>query len=201
MDAQVKEALPFTNKPLVMYGTSILHGCSASRAGMSFPSMLGRRFDAPVINMGFSGNGLTEEYFGRIMGEIDASVYFIDCLPNMSAFTPDEVKLRTLALVRNLRKQRPSTPIVLVEDRTHTNFRSKPIININRTGLKAAHEILRDETGNIYYIKGDDLLGKNSDSTVDGSHPSDLGMYYYYKKIEPVLKKIIHPTRSLRHKR
>jgi hypothetical protein len=51
--------------------------------------------------------------------------------------------------------------------------RSKPIININRTGLKAAHEIFREETGNIYYIKGDDLLGKDTDSTVDGSHPSD----------------------------
>ena len=195
-DAQVKKATPFHNKPFVMYGTSILHGCSASRAGMSFPSMLGRRFDAPVVNLGFSGNGFIEEYFGRIMGEVDALAYFIDCLPNMYSFTPDEVKSRTLALVRNLRKVRPQTPVVLVEDRTHTNFRSNSTVNEDRDGLKAAYKILKKESENIYYVKSDNLLGKDTEATVDGSHPSDLGMHYYYQALEPVVKKIMKVSKK-----
>jgi hypothetical protein len=47
-------------KPVVIYGTSITQGGCASRPGMSFPAILGRRLDVPVINLGFSGNGKTE---------------------------------------------------------------------------------------------------------------------------------------------
>ncbi|MBT5926706.1 MAG: hypothetical protein HOH33_08820, partial [Verrucomicrobia bacterium] len=43
--------------PIVFYGTSITHGACASRPGMTHPAILGRRFDRPVINLGFSGNG------------------------------------------------------------------------------------------------------------------------------------------------
>lgn len=191
--AIIKTTIPNTNKPFVFYGTSILQGCSASRTGMVYSSMLGRRFETPVINLGFSGNGLMEEYFGEIMGEIDASVYFIDCLPNMSRFSTQEITDRTLALVRKLRAKQPTTPIVLIEDRTpaYENFINKPTINNRRVGMKAAYEILVNETTGLYYVEGDQLLGEDSDATVDGSHPSDLGMYYYFKSLEPVIERII----------
>ena len=51
------EPLPPREKPLVFYGTSITHGACASRPGMAHPAILGRRFDMPVVNLGFSGNG------------------------------------------------------------------------------------------------------------------------------------------------
>ena len=53
---------------------------------------------------------------GELMGELDAAVYVIDCLPNMPA---DQVAERTEPLVRQLRKARPDAAIVLVEDRTY----------------------------------------------------------------------------------
>jgi len=43
-------------KPLCFYGTSIVHGACASRPGMTYPAILGRRFDRPVLNFGFSGH-------------------------------------------------------------------------------------------------------------------------------------------------
>jgi hypothetical protein len=190
-NAIVKKVPPLPNKSFVFYGTSIVNGCSASRPGMTFTSMLGRRFNAPIVNLGFSGNGFTEEYFGDIMGEIDASVYFLDCLPNMYSFTPEEVAKRTINLARKLRKLRPNIPIVLVEDRTHTVFRSSTIVNPRRGGLKVAYDTLQKEIGMVYYISGDNLLGNNNDATVDGSHPSDLGMYYYYQALKPVVNEII----------
>jgi hypothetical protein len=182
-----------TSKPLVFYGTSILHGCSASRAGMTFAAMLGRKFDRPSINLGFSGNGQMDEPFGTILGEIDASIYFIDCLPNMSAFSVTEIKDRTLTLVRKLRALRPATPIVLVEDRTHTyaNLTDNPVVNLRRPGLDAAYKILAKEFKGIYYVKGDPLLGDDNEATVDGSHPSDLGMYRYFKALSPLTSKLL----------
>ena len=43
-------------KPVVVYGTSIAQGGCASRPGMAWPAIVGRKFDRPVINLGFSGN-------------------------------------------------------------------------------------------------------------------------------------------------
>lgn len=191
-NATVKKVAPLPNKPFVFYGTSIVHGCSASRSGMSYPSMLGRRFNAPVVNFGFSGNGLTEAYFGDIMGEIDASVYFIDCLPNMGRYSAREITDRTIAMIRKLRALRPNTAIVLVEDRTFTNYvKNKPSFNRGRYGLKEAYQTLLKETKNLYYVGGDQLLGDDDEATVDGSHPSDLGMFRYYTVLATIVNEII----------
>lgn len=181
-------------KPFVFYGTSILHGCSASRSGMTFAAMLGRKFERPAINLGFSGNGQMDLAFGGILGEVDAAIYFIDCLPNMGSFSTEVVRDRTLALVRKLRAVRPKTPIVLVEDRTHAyaNLGDTPVINRRRPGLKAAYDILSKESSQIYYVEGDQLLGDDNEATVDGSHPSDLGMYRYFMALSPVTSKILN---------
>ncbi len=47
-------------KPVVFYGTSITQGSSASRPGLSFTNILGRRLDVPIVNLGFSGSGKME---------------------------------------------------------------------------------------------------------------------------------------------
>src|SRR6185436_6908291 len=80
-----------TRKPIVFYGTSILHGACASRPGMVHSAILGRRFNFPHINLGFSGNGKMEPELADLLAELDPSVYVLDCLPNMKA---DEVTVR-----------------------------------------------------------------------------------------------------------
>jgi len=65
--------------------------------GMAYPAILGRRLDRPVVNLGFSGNGTMDPSVGALMAELDASIYVIDCLPNMGA---TDVAARTGPLVR-----------------------------------------------------------------------------------------------------
>jgi hypothetical protein len=192
--ATVNASVPLKNKPFVFYGSSILQGCSASRTGMAFASMLGRKFESPVVNFGFSGNGFMEENFGEIMGQISASIYFIDCLPNMGKYSLQETTDRTLKLVRKIRILQPTTPIVLIEDgnRPVNYLRNSPVINNKRIGLKSAFEILIKETNNIYYVEGNKLLGDDNEATVDGTHPSDLGMYHYFNVLEPITAKILN---------
>lgn len=191
--ANVKAAQPSLKKPLVFYGTSITHGCSASRAGMAYTSILGRRFDIPVVNLGFSGNGLMDAVFADILSEIDASVYVIDCLANMAIFSADEITSRTLFLTRELHKKKPNVPIVLVEDRTHAyaNLSGVPVVNERRIAMKKAYDILVKEIPNLYYVEGETLLGEDTEATVDGSHPSDLGMYRYAVAVEPTIAKAL----------
>src|SRR6185436_7835587 len=116
--ALAPERVEGRSKPIVFYGTSITQGGCASRPGMVHTAIVGRRLEMPVINLGFSGNGRMEQEVTDLLTEIDAAVYVIDCLPNMSA---KDVEEKTEPLVRTLRKARPTTPILLVEDRSYAN--------------------------------------------------------------------------------
>jgi hypothetical protein len=191
--AAISAASVSDKKPLVFYGTSILQGACASRPGMSFSSMLGRYFDNPVINFGFSGEGKLEEVFGSIMGEIDASAYFIDCLQNMSTFGEEEIRKRTLALVRKLKSLRTATPIVLIENAPKwTYYYYTPDVNTYtylRRGLRSAYNELKQEYADIHYIEADSMF-PNSEFTVDNTHPNDLGMYFYFEGLKNVIEQL-----------
>lgn len=183
---------PRATKPIVFYGTSITHGACASRPGMPHPAILGRRFDRPVINLGFSGNGKMEKEVGTYLAELDPVVYVIDCLPNMVGH---EVAARAEPLVRQLREARPNTPILLVEDRTYANASfvsgAQQRHAASRGALRAAYDrLVADGFQQIGYLKGESLLGKDREDTTDGSHPSDLGFYRHADAMEGVLREL-----------
>ena len=185
---------PRDEKPLLFYGTSILHGACASRPGMAFPAILGRRLRRPVLNLGFSGNGRMEPEVGALLADLDPRLYAIDCLPNMNEETVSE---RAAPLVRQLRQARPETPILLVEDRSFTNT---PFFPARREHHRRSREALRrafrelTEAGveHLYYLDGDHLLGLDGEAATDGSHPNDRGMVRYADAYEPVLRRILN---------
>ena len=184
------------DKPLVFYGTSITHGACASRPGMVHTAILGRKLDRPVINLGFSGNGKMENEVNELLAEIDAEIYVIDCLPNMTAV---EVAQRTEPLVALIRKARPTTPIVLVEDRTYSDahlVNSKRERNdTSRAALKAAYDkLIAAGDKHLYYIPGEHLLGDDDEGTVDSSHPTDLGFMRQAEAMLPVLAPPLKPA-------
>ena len=187
------QALPPREKPIVFYGTSITHGACASRPGMVHTAILGRRFDRSVVNLGFSGNGRMHKEVGDYLTQLDASVFVIDCVPNMNAKSIAE---RCVPLVKQLRAAKPTTPIVLVEDRRNTNSWILPARDryhtANHVALKEAFDALRAENViNLHYIPGDALYGTDSDGATDGSHASDLGFFRQADVFEPVLRKVL----------
>lgn len=186
-------------KPIVFYGTSILQGLSASRPGMVHSAILGRRFNYPTINLGFSGNGKMEPEMAELLAELDPSIYVLDCLPNMVA---DEIKARVEPFVKKLRAAHPQTPIVLVEDRTMQDSfliqgRMEWYHLKDRAELKAAYEHLKNSGDtNLYYIEGEHLFGDDGEGSTDGSHPNDLGFMrqadVFAKVLGPLLKPGAH---------
>ncbi len=180
-------------RPIVFYGTSILHGACASRPGMVHSAILGRRFHRPHINLGFSGNGKMEPEMGDLLAELDPVVYVLDCLPNMTAA---EVTERVEPFVRKLRAAHPQTPIVLVEDRSYadsflmTNKRERNVTS--RAALKAAYSRLKKAgVKKLHYIEGEHLLGDDGEGTVDSSHPNDLGFMRQAEAFAKVLKPLL----------
>jgi lysophospholipase L1-like esterase len=191
--AAFEPVAPRAEKPLVFYGTSIMHGACASRPGMAIPATLGRRLGRPTINLGFSGNGTMDPEIGELLAELDPAAYVIDCLPNLDAKATAE---RAAPLVRRLRRARPDAPIVLAEDRA---FASSPFLKerrdhhaANRAALRAAFEALRAAgVEGLHYLGGEALIGADGEGTTDGSHPNDLGMLRYADTYEPVLRKAL----------
>jgi hypothetical protein len=192
-DASFKGLAPRAEKPIVFYGTSITHGAAASRPGMVHTAILGRRFDRPVINLGFSGNGRMDTAVGDLLVQIDAAVYVIDCLPNMN---PASVTEKTIPLVKQIRATRPDTPIVLVEDRRFTNDWITPakrqFHTDNHAALRAAfNELQSAGVKNLFYIEGDNLLGDDSEGATDASHPNDLGFMRQADAMQPVIARAL----------
>jgi lysophospholipase L1-like esterase len=132
----------------------------------------------------------------KFLAEIDASVFVLDCVANMGAIPVTEP---TEAVVKLLREKRPEMPILLLEERTPG---AAPFIAENRethrakcAELRKAYDSLTSAgVKHLHYRKGDDLIGTDGEATVDGSHPTDLGMVRYADALEPDLRKILEQS-------
>ncbi|MFH6605056.1 SGNH/GDSL hydrolase family protein [Maribacter algicola] len=197
------EPLPVRKeKPIVVYGTSIAHGACASRPGMAWTNILSRKMDRPLINLAFSGNGRLEKELIDLVDEIDAKIYILDCLPNLwreETYDDAELEKRIVYSVRQLRKERPETPILLVDHAGYTDGfirdeRKDAFSRVNRI-QRATYKKLQSEgiTG-LHYLSYEEL-GLRIDDTVDGTHPNDLGMIHYAEAYETKLREILNePT-------
>lgn len=177
-------------KPVVFYGTSITQGGVATRPGICHTAILGRRLDRPVLNLGFSGTGRMDPVIGRFLTQVDAAVYVIECSGNMQ---PAQIRARCIPLVKQLRAARPTTPIVLVEDRAFPNAWIVPAkADYNRENHAALREsfaaLQRDGTPALYYIPGEALYGTDSEGSTDNAHANDLGFMRMADVMEPVLR-------------
>ena len=184
---------PRKEKPVVFYGTSITQGGCASRAGMSYPNQLSRMLDRQIINLGFSGNGQLDLEIAEFMADIDASCFVMDCLPNVTTAQMKEKYVRFLEIIR---KKRADVPILLVESILfpHMYFDQTVYSLLNEKNatlqqIYAGQKMKHDK--NIYYLKSDQLIGNDSEGTVDGVHLTDLGFLRMSQSLYPAIRKLI----------
>ena len=178
--------------PVVYYGSSIAQGGCASRPGMAFTNILSRAMDRSFVNMGFSGSGTFDLPVGEAICETDAALYVIDCNPNTKT---ELIYERAIELVKLLKNKRPDVPVLLVEGFYYENGFVKPQdseTEKKRIELRRAFKVLKKSgIKQLYYKKGDGLIGNDHEGTVDGVHPNDLGMLRIAKSLKPTIKKII----------
>ena len=198
-NAKCEPAPPRSNnlKPVLFYGTSIVQGGCASRPGMAYPAILGRRLDCPTINLGFSGSAICEPEVASLLAELSPAVYVLDPLPNMDA---EGVAKRMPEFIAKLRETHPKTPIVLVEN---TEMGDAPVNPSRRGGYAKSNAALRaifeqrvkGGDRKLFYIRGDKLLGDDGQGTVDRVHPTDLGFMRMADVMEPVLKRALRAAK------
>ena len=172
-------------KPIVFYGTSITQGGCASRTGMAYPSIVGRLLNMPVVNLGFSGNGKMDMELADLMAEIDARLYVVDTLWNMS---PELVRERAEPFITRLHSLKPDVPILVCEDCNYRDDVPTPKGQI----LREVVEKLRGQgMTNLHFLSAKGMLGEDEEGTVDGCHPTDLGMLRMARVFSGAIAKIL----------
>ena len=190
------------NKPVVFYGTSITHGGCCSRPGLAFVNIVGRDLDVPVVNLGFSGSGVMEFEMSRHLADIDASCYVLDCLWNMNKAKDrfdyrdirdrndpiGVVKERYEPFIRALRKARPGVPIVMAEQ--CDVWCKGP--NAKDRFIRALYEkLIAEGWKDLVYLPKTEMYSGDTEGTVDGCHPNDIGMASMAKAFGAAVKKAL----------
>lgn len=188
-------------KPVVLYGTSIAQGACSSRPAMAWANILQRSLGCPLINLGFSGNGKLEKEVLNYIIEQDARLYILDCLPNLTPNTEEEVTGLVVAAVKQIRATR-NAPILLVEHAGYSNAPTNKdqyeLYTRLNAGSRKGYELLQAEgIKDLYYLTHDEL-NYSPDAWVDYVHPSDLGAEAQATAVEKKVREILHiPTGNL----
>jgi len=187
-DAVINEASPYVNeKPVVYYGSSITQGGCASRAGMSYQTVISRRFNCDFVNLGFSGSAKAEDAIIEYIKNLDMSLFVYDYDHN--APTVEHLEKTHWKMFEAIRKANPDLPIIMMpRPKLYLNddeIKRRSIIE--RTYKKAVS--LGDK--NVYYIDNRELTALcGSEGTVDGCHPTDFGFASMAKAVGDDIEKI-----------
>ena len=164
-------------KPVVHYGTSIVHGGCASRPGLCFTSIAGRLADAPYVNMGFSGCAKLEPHLADVLARIDASLYVVDPVWNC---TPEIIRERLEPFLRKLHAAHPGVPLLVCEGGEPSGVRSK-----TNEALKEVYDRLAAEkstlSARLNYLPAAGMIQTDGESTHDYCHPNDYGSVHMGK--------------------
>ena len=182
---------PFKFK-IVFKGSSITHGISASRSGMTYPARFGRDNGYYVCNLGFSGKSKLQKEFAQMLAETQADAFVFDAFSNPSAA---EIRERFDGFVDVIRAAHPETPLIFLqtERRETRNFNQR---NEERESAKqtAAEEVVRrrmQKDKHIYFIDSEGFLGDDHVGTVDGTHPNDIGFSRMLDSMTPAIIQIL----------
>lgn len=185
---------PFKGK-VVMYGTSIMQGASASRPGMAYPARLSRATGINFINLGLSGNGTMPKADADMIAGLDADAYVMDCTQNGSVST---IQSNTAYMVRAIRALHPEAPIIMKagEKRLAGNFdetRRTYWANVY-AAFKAEYEELvsgENPVTNLYFIDDTGFYGDDYEAVADGVHPTDVGFTRMLRILQPKFMEIL----------
>lgn len=172
-DAAVEPPTPHRiAKPVAFYGSSITQGGCASRPGLSYSTILARRFDFPLINLGFSGNAKGERAIAEYIASLELSAFVLDYDHNAPSI--DHLRATHRPFFELIRSRNPELPIIMTGRpdcfRTGEDARLKVIRETYEAALASGDK-------QVYFIDARTLWGESEydNCTVDGCHPNDIG--------------------------
>ena len=183
---------PFRHK-IIVHGSSITHGASSSRSGMTYPALMERRTGLYMINLGYSGMSTLQEEFAHYLAQVeDADAFVFDTFSNPSA---EVIAERFDKFVDIIREKHPTTPLIFTQtirrDTRNYNLKTEDFESRKQAMAekKVRERMQRDE--NIYFLDSEGWIGYDHLGTADGTHPTDLGFMRMVEHMEPQIVNIL----------
>ena len=181
---------PFRHR-VGIFGSSFTQGISTSRPGMSYPMQFMRHTGIQILSLGCSGNCKMQPYFADVLCDADVDALIFDAFSNPSARMIEE---RLFPFIEKVRKAHPDIPLIFMQTiyRESRNF-SVSSDAFEKAKMEMAAKLMAEAVNkydNVYFIRTD--TGRNAhESSVDGTHPSDMGYLGWAESIEKPVMKIL----------
>lgn len=191
-DAALLPGLKYRNKrPVVVYGSSIVHGTGATRPGLVYTNILSRRMNLDVSNFGFSGNAKGEDAIVDFLAGLDMSIFICDYDHN----SPNVEHLRAThrRMYERFREKQPKTPYIMISRPNVATYRVSDPYGRRDVIVDTFRYARENGDRNVWYIDGESFfLGKTeNDCTIDTVHPNDLGYSLMADGIACTLRSIL----------
>lgn len=180
---------PFKHK-VVVHGSSITHGASASRSGLTYTAQLSRNLGIDFVNFGFSGECKMQPQFLAFLKTVEADAFIFDAFSNP---TIEEIKERLDNFVAEMVKAHPGKPLIFLQTPNHYS-KSLSLSTYNKRKVRTEESrkmmiALSKRYKDVYYLEIENVLGE--DATIDNSHPSDLGFHRFVQAYQPKIAKVL----------
>ena len=178
---------PFRHK-VIVHGSSITHGASASRSGLTYSALLTRNLGIDFVNFGFSGECKMQPQFLEFLKTCEADAFLFDAFSNPNA---KEIGERLTNFVEELVKAHPGKPLIFLQSpiletyNTAKYERLSSRVELSRKMMKELSKKHKD----VYYLEVENVTGENG--LIDGSHPTDLGFHRVVEAYQPKIAKIL----------
>ncbi len=182
-------AEPFSEPPVVYYGSSITQGGCSSRPGTAYYSIVHRYINYDYINLGFSGNARGEDEIIDYISSLDMSMFVFDYDHN--APTVEHLTKTHYKGYKKIREAHPDIPILLLSrPKFYLNADDKARLEVIRETYRKA---LAENDRRIYLIEGPDMIDEDTreESLIDHCHPTDCGFLSMARHIIPVMKEAL----------
>ena len=192
--AEIKDAIPYRDiKPIIIYGSSIVHGTAASRPGNIYPAILSRELNLDFRNIGFSGNAKGEPVLAEYLATLPMSAFVCDYdhnSPNVDHL--EETHHRFYEIIR---EKNPDVPYIMITRPNYwTAIRNSESVMMRRDVIMKSYLKARDKGDkNIYFIDGMSFntAPHQYDMTVDDVHPNDAGFMRMADGIGTVIRHVL----------
>lgn len=197
--AVLQPAKPYRDlKPVVFYGSSIVHGTAASRPGCIYPAVLSRELNLDFRNLGFSGQAKGETALAQWMATLPMSVFVCDY--DYNAPTPEHLESTHYPLYETIRERNPDLPYIMI---TRPNYWTSPRARedvLRRRDVVMRSYLRAREAGdkNVYFIDGMSFqtAPHTYELSVDGVHPNDAGFLRMADAIGTVIRHILEKVEA-----
>ncbi len=181
---------PFRHR-VAVFGSSYTQGISTSRPGMSWPMQFMRNTGIQILSLGCSGNCKMQPYFADVLAAADVDAIIFDAFSNPDA---DMIRERLFPFIERLRKAHPDIPLIFIQTiyRESRNFNSSNDMK-EQAKMDAGAEMMAEAVkkyDNVYFVNTTST-GKGHETSVDGTHPSDMGYKAWAESIEKPVMKIL----------